>query len=266
MPFLQTSDEVALHYLDVGTGRPVVLVGGFTARASSWTLAVDALVGAGYRALVLDRRHHGDSDFPPYGQRMSRHGADLHEFLAALDLEAPVVVGSSMGGSTILAMVDLIGPAATQQLTRGLVIVDQTPKMLNEDGWSHGFYDLTRDTVEAFVQRFPDGVSALHAPPPPEVLAMLAADPAPPYPMDDMRDLLRDHSLADWRDVVRRVPVPLLALAGRHSPLWPCSSSEWMADNAPRGELVVLEESGHAPMLSEPAAFADVLLGALNRW
>ena len=67
---------------------------------------------------------------------MARHGRDLGELLAHLDLEDAVVVGASMGGNTLWAYVDQFGPARL----RGAVIVDQTPKMLNADGWEYGFY------------------------------------------------------------------------------------------------------------------------------
>ena len=131
MPTFRTTDDVTLAYTDEGEGRPVVLVHGFTAPASSWALTVDALLAAGYRAIAFDRRAHGESETPAHGQRMARHGRDLGELLAHLDLDDAVVVGASMGGNTFWAYVDQFGPARL----RAAVIVDQTPKMLNADGW-----------------------------------------------------------------------------------------------------------------------------------
>ena len=138
-----------LAYTDEGEGRPVVLVHGFTAPASSWALTVDALLDAGYRAITFDRRAHGESESPAHGQRMARHGRDLGELLAHLDLEDAVVVGASMGGNSIWAYVDQFGPARL----RGAVIVDQTPKMLNADGWPYGFYGYTRRQRRDHVRR-----------------------------------------------------------------------------------------------------------------
>jgi pimeloyl-ACP methyl ester carboxylesterase len=256
VPDFVTSDSVRLHYLDEGDGPVVVLVGGFTARARSWSLVAADLVSAGYRVLSVDRRSHGDSDFPTHGQRLSRHAADLHELQSALGLEDAVWVGSSMGASTLLSGVDLFG----SQHLRGLVLVDQTPKMVNDATWTLGMHGLTWDALDDFVSTFPGTVSAFHAPPPAHVLAVLAQDAASPYPYDQTRALLRDHASQDWRDVVPRITCPLLAIAGRHSPLWPVASSEWIATHAPRGELAVLDDSGHAPHLSEPELFSKTLL------
>lgn len=257
MPEVVTSDGVRLHYLEEGAGPAVVLVGGFTARARSWSLLASELAASGYRVVGVDRRCHGESDFPEHGQRIARHAVDLHELQAALALDDAVWVGSSMGASTLLCRADLFG---TDQL-RGLVLVDQTPKMVNDASWQLGLRDLTHATLEDFVAGFPGALSAFHTAPPAHVLAMLTSDPAPPYPFDRFRALLRDHATQDWRDTLERIGCPLLVVAGRHSPLWPVASSEWMAERAPLGELVVLEGSGHAPHLSEPELFAATLLG-----
>jgi pimeloyl-ACP methyl ester carboxylesterase len=93
-----------------------------------------------------------------------------------------------------------------------------------------------------------------------EVLAAMAR----PYPFDTTRALLRDHAVQDRRDVVSRIDVPVLAVGGRHSPLWPVESTVWIAERAPRGELVIMESSGHAPFLEEPDAFNRALLRFLG--
>jgi non-heme chloroperoxidase len=252
MPEVRTSDGVLLHVDDVGSGPAVVLLPGYGAPARSWGLQVEAL-RAEHRVVAVDRRNHGRSERPAFGQRMSRHAKDVADLLDALELDEVLLVGSSMGSNVALAYVDLFGCGRL----RGLVLVDQTPKMVNEGDWDLGFFGLTRDTVADWVAAFPAGVEAFHQLPPPEVLA-LAAD-GPPFSVDDTRALLRDHTEADWRDVLPRTTVPVTAVAGRHSPVWPWESSAWMAEAAPLGRLVVLEASGHVPMLEEPEAFNAVL-------
>jgi pimeloyl-ACP methyl ester carboxylesterase len=73
MPTISTSDGVQLHYTDDGDGRPVVLIAGFSAPAESWEFQRRALLAEGHRVLALDRRSHGRSQSPQYGQRMARH-------------------------------------------------------------------------------------------------------------------------------------------------------------------------------------------------
>ena len=70
---------------------------------------------------------------------VTRHGADIHELLSFLDLRDAVLVGQSMGASSIWAFVDLFG---TDRIA-GLVTIDQTPKLINDSEWEHGFYGMT---------------------------------------------------------------------------------------------------------------------------
>lgn len=258
---VRTSDGVELHHTDDGDGRPVVLIAGFCAPAESWEFQRRALLAEGHRVLALDRRSHGRSQAPAYGQRMARHGKDVHDFLTALDLDDAVLVGGSMGGSTIWAYYDLFGA----ERLRGVVTVDQTPRMVNDGDWQAGFYGLTRADVGTF---FDDGVpdtgrgragdrlagfgrlvELLGSPPP-------FADPATP----PMRALLQDHAAQDWRDVVARVEVPSLFLAGRDSQLWPCEHATLAAATNPRASAVIVEEAGHAVNIDRPEQTNTALL------
>ncbi len=262
MPTFRTTDDVTLAYTDQGEGRPVVLVHGYTAPASSWVLTVDALLAAGHRAIAFDRRAHGESDTPAHGQRMARHGRDLGELLAHLDLDDAVVVGASMGGNTIWAYVDQFGPARLA----AAVIVDQTPKMLNAAGWEHGFYGYDADNAGTlFAHGVPDngwgrtvdrsGAAMLR------VVERLGAPPAFRNPTaPETLPLLADHALQDWRDVVRRFPLPLLMLAGRESQVWPCEHAAAAVAGTPRGRALVIEDAGHAISFDQPDRFNEVLL------
>ena len=190
---------------------------------------------------------------------MSRHAADVRDVLNSLELDDVLLVGSSMGANVALAYVDAFGC----DRLRGLVLVDQTPKMVNDTEWQLGYYGLTWDNAESWINRFPDDVQPFHSGPDPELIASTLDGPE--FSIDATRPLLRDHTYADWRDVLPCVSVPLWAMAGRHSPVWPWQSSEWMAQSAPGGQLVVFERSGHVPMLEEPEMFNAALRRAAAR-
>ena len=124
-----------LSYVEDGQGHPVVLIQGYTAPAAAWALTTEALVAAGYRMIAFDRRSHGESETPVFGQRMARHDRDISGLLEHLGLNDATLVGASMGGNAIWAYVDQYGP----DRLRAIVIVDQTPKMLNSPDWPYGF-------------------------------------------------------------------------------------------------------------------------------
>ncbi|MEV6493589.1 alpha/beta hydrolase [Actinoplanes sp. NPDC051633] len=261
MASFTTTDGVELHHTDDGDGPPVVLIAGFCAPASGWEFQRRALLAEGHRVICFDRRNHGDSAAVQHGQRMSRHGKDLRELLEHLDLRDVALVGSSMGGSTIWAYCDLFGA----DRLRAIVTIDQTPKMINDDGWPYGFYGLTRDNVGTFFDKgvpdtgrgkadrlagFAELVEVLGFSPP-------FADPADP----PMRALLQDHATQDWRDVVARVPVPALFLTGRDSQLWPCEHALAVAESNELASVTILEDCGHAVHLDQIEAATAAIVG-----
>ena len=253
MPTITTSDGIRLRYVDEGAGRPVVLLAGFCAPLETWELQRRALLATGYRVVAVDRRSHGGSDSPAYGHRMSRHGKDLWDVLTALDLEDAVLLGGSMGGSTIWAYFDLFGA----ERVGGVVTIDQTPKMLNDDTWQYGFYDLTPQNAGIF---FADGIpdtgrglrvdrlAGLNRMV--EALGRIPAFADPNTP--ERRRLLQDHAEKDWRDVIARMSVPSLFLAGRQSQFWPCEHATAAAGSNTLARAVVFDDCGHAANLDQP--------------
>jgi pimeloyl-ACP methyl ester carboxylesterase len=92
-----------LHLVDhEGEGPAVIFLHGGTAHARWWDFVVAAL-GPGLRALALDLRGHGDSDWAESGAyRVRDHVEDLAFVVAELELAPPVVVGHSLGSFVAL--------------------------------------------------------------------------------------------------------------------------------------------------------------------
>ena len=261
-----TSDGVNLSNIEDGKGHPVVLIQGFTAPAASWALTTDALVAVGYRVIAFDRRCHGESETPVFGQRMARHGRDIGELLEHLGLNDATLVGASMGGNAIWAYVDQFGP----DRLRAIVIADQTPKMLNSPDWPYGHYGYEASNAGTY---FANGIRttgrgrdwAKSAPQLARLTERLGGPPAfrdPAAP--ETIKLLNDHALQDWRDVVERVARPVLMMAARESQLWPCEHAEAAIAANPFGRAVIIEESGHAISFDQPDRFNAVLLEFLD--
>jgi pimeloyl-ACP methyl ester carboxylesterase len=266
MPAITADDGVRLQYEEHGdpTGRPLVLLAGFKAAATSWRFQVPVLARAGYRVLAVDVRGHGASDRPAAGVDMARRGRDVRDVLEALEVRDAVLVGGSMGASTIWSYLGQEGAGRVA----AVVSVDQTPKMLNTEDWNHGFYGYTEQNAETY---FADGIPATgHGTPMLRrgmrlVRLLQAMKGAERELSHGELALLKDHAKADWRPVIAAAAMPVLFVAGAESEFWPSSHAAASAALAVRGESAVIAHDGHAANIEQPKAFNAGLLGFLTR-
>ncbi len=266
MTAITADDGVRLDVVESGdpTGRPVVLIAGFKAPATSWRYQLTALEGAGYRVLAVDLRGHGQAERPADGVDMDRRGDDLRDVLQALDLQDVAVVGGSMGGNTVWSYLSRHDAG----VVRSVVIVDQTPKMLNDDGWPYGFYGYDASNVDTyFAEAVPDtgrgtpiarrGMRLVR------LLRVLERGERTLNPGE--LALLHDHATRDWREAIAGAAQPVLFVAGAESEYWPAGHAAASAALAPRGESVVIPDDGHAANIEQPKAFNRHLLEFLAR-
>jgi pimeloyl-ACP methyl ester carboxylesterase len=94
--FVQTSD-LRMHYLQAGTGEPVILIHGFPETSYEWRHQIPALAEH-YAVFAPDTRGFGETDKPDI--RVSRHllASDIVRFMDALGIGHAAVVGHDWGG------------------------------------------------------------------------------------------------------------------------------------------------------------------------
>ncbi len=94
---LAAVNGMVLHYADIGSGRPVILVHGNGEDHSIFSTEIGQLVAAGYRVYALDSRGHGANEpLPEY--HYADMAEDVYEFIRLLGLEKPALYGHSDGG------------------------------------------------------------------------------------------------------------------------------------------------------------------------
>jgi non-heme chloroperoxidase len=107
---------------------PVVLLHGGGQTRHAWGGTAAALAGAGWYAVAVDQRGHGDSSWCPDGDYTFRAFAADADAIAASLGRPPVFVGASLGGiASMVAITERDVPA------RALVLVDVGPR-IERDG------------------------------------------------------------------------------------------------------------------------------------
>ena len=93
--YFKTSDGIRIHYLEVGSGRPVVFIPGWTMPAWIWQKQIDEF-SKKYHVIAVDPRSQGESDKPTYGHLPETRARDYKELVDHVGLKQPVFVGWSM--------------------------------------------------------------------------------------------------------------------------------------------------------------------------
>jgi len=252
---LVTSDGVRLVYDDEGIGEPFVLVHGYACRRGHWEYQREALLGAGYRVVALDLRGFGESDRPEHGLRMARLGQDLRELLEHLDLRGATLVCHSMGCNVALAMFAVSG----FDRVRRFVPIDQSPKIINDEDWQWGVRGIGWGNLEDALHWRIDWLNEQLEPAlPPE--SQMGQEDFDSFDHAPVFKLLRDHMVADWRDLLARIPFPTWVVTSRHTTYYDIDGMQWYAEQVPDGRLSVFEHSGHNIHVTEPAEFNRQLL------
>jgi len=96
--------RIKMHYVEWGDGpRHLILLHGWTGWGHEWDRVATALQDE-YHIFAPDQRGHGDSDKPESGYTLADYTQDLHEFIAAMRLDKPPLVGHSWGGAVGLVL------------------------------------------------------------------------------------------------------------------------------------------------------------------
>jgi peroxiredoxin len=132
MPFVKTTaaPTTELHYQDLGTGQPVVLIHGWPLSHRMWESQVNALTAAGYRCIAYDRRGFGESGRPAGGYDYDTFASDLNDLMEQLDLRDAVLAGFSMGGGEVARY---IGRYGTARVRKAMLLGAVPPFLLKTD-------------------------------------------------------------------------------------------------------------------------------------
>jgi len=97
-----TVNGTRLHYIVQGTGRPVVFIHGNPGSTQDW-MAVFSPLSSRHKVIAFDRPGHGRSQRPKHVEATVEVQVQLlHDALAQLRVERPILVGHSWGAALAL--------------------------------------------------------------------------------------------------------------------------------------------------------------------
>ncbi len=256
----------ALNFEIHGRGRDLVLLHGWSLNLRVFDELREAL-SRRFRIIAIDLPGHGRSDWDGAAATPAAHTWRVHETLAPLT-ERYALLGWSLGGQFALDLAAAM-PAAIERLA----LVSTTPRFLAAPGWPFGTAPgllsrlaerLTRDegaAIEEFLKLQVRGNPPRTAA---QVLRRLRAALAAGRPQSAaLQHGLERLRSADLRPALSMVRVPTLVVAGTHDRIVRPGASRALAALAD-GRYVEFAGAAHAPFLSHPRRFAELLAGFLR--
>lgn len=253
-------------------GPPTLLLHGGGQTRHSWSGTGRTLGEAGRRAISLDLRGHGDSDWSPDGEYgIDPFVADLVEVARGFD-RPPALVGASLGGITAL----LAEGEAEGTLASAVVLVDVTPR-LEPEGVGRIIEFMTgRPEGYASVEEAADAVAAYrrHRSRPSDFSGLLKNlrqgedgrwrwhwDPAFISPQRQTGHVHQPERLVA---AARALRVPTLLVRGRQSDVVSREGADEFLSAAPHAHFVDVSGAGHMVAGDRNDAFTEAVVRFLT--
>ena len=267
MPFIETSPGVEIYYEETGQGRPLIMLHGWSMSGRVWSFQKE--LAKTCRLVIPDLAGHGRSSTPDSGYSLNDLAGDVVTLFERLDLTNAVLLGWSLGSQAALAAFSQI-----QERLAGLVLVGATPRFTATDGYPWGLpvtelrgigLRLRRDFNKTMGEFFRGMFAAEELSRQQEhriarEVVMEGHLPQPAVAQATLNIL----ASTDLRSILPEIHRPVLIVHGSADAVCPVGAARYLAKWLPDARLVEFNGVGHAPFLSRPVEFNDVLRSFLR--
>lgn len=234
--------DLTLHYLDLGSGYPLILIHGMGSAHTVWD-GLLSILSENYRVIALDLRGHGMSSKTPGPYSIELFSHDLYQFLESLNIDQAHFIGHSMGGSIILEMA-LTHPEKIHSLTliSSFASVDlHLEKTLKDlkNILCHEGYNTFFDTCLQLTYT-PDFIQENR-----ELFCRIREDMVRSSSIPALQDTLDACLKVDLIDSLESVKVPVLVIAGREDNFTPPYHGQNIKNAILGAKLEIMDNMGH---------------------
>jgi non-heme chloroperoxidase len=261
-----------LHYVEAGSGEPMVLVHGSLSDFRTWGFQRRAFSNR-FRVIAYSRRgHYPNAVVPGDDYFAARHAEDLIAFILKLELGPVHLIGSSYGAYTAL-----LAASERPDLVRTLVVGEPPILPLLKDDpadtkllaafldtvWNPSAEAFRKDAFELGVRIFYEGIT--------EAGAFEKLTPSSRKGIMENAGAMKSEATGDktfppfTRELARRILAPCLLLKAETSPLLFHRITDILADMLPNAETTVIRGSSHSMHVARPQEYNDTVMKFLSR-
>lgn len=250
--FFKTSDGVKLHYLEAGSGSPIVFEPGWSMPAWIWDSQIRHFAEH-YHVVALDPRSQGDSEKPSEGNSSERRAEDIKELLEHAKLGPAVLVGWSLGVPELLTYAEQFGGSRVRAyvLVDGVAWEKQDPQFIVN---MVGMYKQVQTNRREFTEKF---VRSMYKKPQPEEYIQRVIAASLKMPTDSaVAASVSSISRANWHPALAKLDRPVLVVC--QAPM-KSMAADPVVSVVPSARVEVFEDAGHALFVDDAERFNTVL-------
>ena len=250
----QLSNNRIAHYLEQGTGEPLILIHGVGMQAAAWYPQIE-FFSKHYRVISVDMPGHGQSSKLAEGAKLQDFVDWAIEFITALNLGAVNLAGHSMG-SLISTGVSVTRPDLVKRMAVLNGVYKRTAQardavMQRAEELKTGHVDVETPLQRWFGDSEIERIASNHVKSWLESVDLLGYSTA--YSAFACGD---DVYADDWS----KISCPALVLTGTHDPNSTAEMAKEMASRAQHGTAVVIENERHMVNLTAPDKVNNAML------
>ncbi|MET0339644.1 MAG: alpha/beta hydrolase [Polyangiales bacterium] len=264
---MSTTTRNHVHMLGQGE-VPLIFAHGYGCDQNMWRLLAPSFE-ANYRIILFDLVGSGRSDLGAYRtgkyDTLQGHADDVLEILAEHAAGPAVFVGHSVS-----AMIGLLAGIKEPARFRSHVMIGPSPCYINDGDYVGGF---TREDIDSMLDTLDSNYLGWASAMAPTIMgapgrtdlqdelsnSFCATDP------EIAKHFARVTFLSDNRADLPKLKVPSLILQCSDDIIAPLAVGTYLHEHLPGSSLRVIENIGHCPHLSAPAAIADAMKDFLGR-
>jgi len=258
-----TIEDHDISYLKGGEGETVLLVHGFTADKYTWIKFADLIVDQ-YQVIAVDLPGHGESTYcKKCNYSIQSQTQYLKQIVDKLSINQMHLVGTSMGGSIAISFSQKF-----QDHVKSLALFNSAG--VNSPKPSE-FNKLLETGINLFNVNNPQDFDKL-------MQLSMNSPPFLPWPIRSVtaRNYIQRNSINQkifndivgslWgsESILHEIQVPVLILWGKEDKLIDLSCVTIFEKHIPNSTSIILEETGHCPMIEKPYETAAHYLNFLK--
>lgn len=247
---------VRIAYEEAGEGLPIIFIHGFPLSRRMWSPQISTL-SKKYRVIALDLRGFGESDKPPGPYSIEDFADDVASLMLELDAAPGVVAGHSMGGYISFQLI-----RKHSKQVQSLILTNTRAEADSEEKKKSRLALMEKIRREGKDRFLDESAARLLSPQNAKKADLVRQVRGFMEGCTEETLIATLKALAERPDnteLLKKIKVPTLIVAGDEDQIVPVESAIFMARTIPNAAISLIKGTGHLSNFENPKEFNNAI-------